>query len=121
MIITELFNHNFQTNFGGDLTNNEVPCAVCHVTGRQAKLMIPARKQCPGGWTREYHGYLTTNANSYYRTTFECMDEAPEVIEGTGRNIDGTLFYVVEGDCSRSLPCPNYVNGWALTCVLCTK
>ncbi|KAK2156963.1 hypothetical protein NP493_1925g00016 [Ridgeia piscesae] len=110
-----------KTNFDGVPFNNDVPCAVCHVTGRQAKLMIPARKECPGGWTREYHGYLTTSADIYHPTTFECMDEAPEVIEGMGRDSDGALFYTVEGDCSRSLPCPNYVNGWALTCIVCTK
>ena len=98
-----------------------MPCAVCHVMDRQAKVMIPARKQCPVGWTREYHGYLTTGANVYHPTTFECMDEAPEVIEGVGGNEDGALFYTVEGDCRRSLPCPNYVHGWALTCVVCTK
>ena len=98
-----------------------MPCAVCHVRERQAKVMIPARKECPDEWTREYHGYLVTNADVYSRTTFECMDEAPEVLEGTGRDENGALFYVVEADCSHSLPCPNYVNGWALTCVVCTK
>ena len=115
-----IFTH-FQTNFAGNLFNNDVPCAVCHVTDRQAKVMVPARKQCPVGWTHEYHGYLTTSADIYHPTTFECMDEAPEVIEGAGRATDGALFYTVEGDCSRSLPCPNYVNGWAITCVVCTK
>ena len=111
---------NFQTNFAGNLLQYNVPCAVCHVTDRQVKLMIPARKQCPVGWTREYHGYLTTGADIYHQSTFECMDEAPEVI-GTARNENGALFYTVEGDCSHSLPCPNYVNGWALTCAVCTK
>ncbi len=30
------------------------------------------------------------------------------------------LFYNVEAVCG-SLPCPNYVNGWEITCVVCTK
>ena len=111
----------FQTNYAGNLLNNNVPCAVCHVTERHVKVMIPARKQCPAGWTREYGGYLTTSHHQHQRTTFECMDEAPEVIEGVGRDENGALFYTVEGDCGYSLPCPNYVEGWALTCVVCTK
>ncbi|KAK2140747.1 hypothetical protein NP493_5598g00000, partial [Ridgeia piscesae] len=78
-----------KTNYARNLLNNNVPCAVCHVTERHVKVMIPARKQCPVGWTREYGGYLTTSHyNTNYRATFECMD---------------------------------YINGWALTCVVCTK
>ena len=111
----------FQTNFAGNLLNNNVPCAVCHVKDRHAKVMIPAFKLCPGGWTREYHGYLTTSHYEHTKATFECMDEAPEATEGAFANQDGALFYTVEADCGYALPCPNYVEGWALTCVVCTK
>ena len=112
----------FQTNYAGNLLNNNVPCAVCHVTERHVKVMIPARKQCPVGWTREYGGYLTTSHHiTDHRVMFECMDEAPEVIEGTGGNQGGAWFYTVEADCGYALPCPNYILGWALTCVVCTK
>ncbi|KAK2166003.1 hypothetical protein NP493_1340g00016 [Ridgeia piscesae] len=88
---------------------------------RHVKVMIPVRKQCPGEWTREYGGYLTTSHHQHHRATFECMDEAPEVIEGAGGDENGALFYTVEGDCGYSLPCPNYIEGWVLTCVVCTK
>ena len=112
----------FQTNFAGNLLNNNVPCAVCHVTERHVKVMIPARKQCLDGWTREYGGYLTTSHyNTEYKKVFECMDEAPEVIEGAGGRQGGAWFYTVEADCGYTLPCPNYIEGWALTCVVCTK
>ena len=112
----------FQTNYAGNLLNNNVPCAVCHVTERHVKVMIPARKQCPVGWTREYGGYLTTSHHiTDHRTTFECMDEAPEVIEGAGGSQGGAWFYTVEADCGYALPCPSYIYGWALTCVVCTK
>ena len=111
----------FQTNFAGNLHNNNVPCAVCHVVERHAKVMIPAWKQCPDGWTREYNGYLTSSKYTHKRATFECMDEAPEVTEGNAGNHVGAEFYTVEAHCSTSLPCPNYINGWALTCVICTK
>ncbi|KAK2159412.1 hypothetical protein NP493_1720g00072 [Ridgeia piscesae] len=66
--------------------------------------MIPTRKQFPGGWTREYGGYLTTSHHQHHRATFYCMDEAPEVIEGAGGD---------ENVLSES-PC-------ALTCIVCTK
>ena len=84
--------------------------------------MIPARKQCPVGLTREYGGYLTTSsAGSDCRKVFECMDEASEVIEGAGGLQRGAFSYTVEGDCGYSLPCPNYIEGWALACVVCTN
>ena len=54
------------------------------------------------------------------RTTYVCMDNAPEVIEGGAANKNGVLFYIVEAVCC-SLLCPNYVDGWEVTCVVCTK
>ena len=38
-------------------------CAVCFVKARGSMLMIPARNDCPSGWTEEYHRYLMT---AYY-------------------------------------------------------
>ena len=49
------------------------------------------------------------------RTTYVCVDNAPEVIEGGAEDKDG-----VEAACG-SLPCPSYVQGWEITCVVCTK
>ena len=57
-----------------------VPCSVCYTNKRETALMIPAKAYCPSGWTREYYGYLMTEAlgNLYpndtrCRTMFECM------------------------------------------------
>ena len=111
----------FQTHFAGNLISNDVPCAVCHVTTRHVKVMIPAWKRCPDGWTREYGGYLTSSHYTHTKATFECMDEAREIIEGSEASRNGALFYTVEAACGSSLPCPKYVHGWALTCVVCTK
>ncbi|KAI8494277.1 hypothetical protein Bbelb_280370 [Branchiostoma belcheri] len=104
----------------GAIHDRNVPCAVCHSLSRRAQLMIPARKTCPEGWTREYGGYLMTGHNTYFRTEFVCMDGEPEVLPGGERNEDGALFYIVEARCG-SLPCPPYVEGRELTCVVCTK
>ena len=51
---------------------------------------------------------------------FICMDEEPEGLRGSYANNNGALFYPVEGACG-SLPCPPYVHGWEITCVVCTK
>ncbi|XP_078698445.1 uncharacterized protein LOC144925972 isoform X3 [Branchiostoma floridae x Branchiostoma belcheri] len=103
------------------LHNNNVPCAVCYVPTRGSKLMIPARNTCYSGWTREYHGYLMAE---YYNHNspkeYVCVDEQPEAVPGGHANHDGALFYPVEARCG-SLPCPRYVEGRELTCVVCTK
>ncbi|XP_035685755.1 uncharacterized protein LOC118422342 [Branchiostoma floridae] len=105
---------------GASVHNHDVPCAVCHVASRGSKLMIPARLSCPSGWTREYKGYVMTESLSHYRSEFVCMDGEPETRPGGHVNHNGALFYPVEARCG-SLPCPNYVQGRELTCVVCTK
>ncbi|XP_078699027.1 uncharacterized protein LOC144926280 [Branchiostoma floridae x Branchiostoma belcheri] len=111
----------FMNPFQSDsLHDHDVPCAVCHVASRGSKLMIPARLSCPSGWTREYKGYLMAARYTHYRTEFVCMDGEPETRPGGHVNQSGALFYPVEGNCG-SLPCPNYVQGRELTCVVCTK
>ncbi|KAI0232754.1 hypothetical protein LSAT2_016965 [Lamellibrachia satsuma] len=102
------------------LHQNDVPCAVCLVTSRPTKLMIPAKLTCPDGWTKEYSGYLMSQHYTLKRTTYVCMDNAPEVVQGGEPNKNGALFYNTEAKCG-SLPCPNYVEGWEITCVVCTS
>ncbi|KAI8520765.1 hypothetical protein Bbelb_005190 [Branchiostoma belcheri] len=112
---------NFVNPFpGASLHDHDVPCAVCHVASRGSKLMIPARLSCPSGWTREYNGYLMTEYYAHKRSEFVCMDGEPETRPGGHVNHNGALFYPVEANCG-SLPCPNYVQGRELTCVVCTK
>ena len=117
-----LSNDPFSKANAASLHNNDVPCAVCHVNGRPTKLMIPAKRTCPDGWTKEYWGYLMAEHYDHAgRTTYVCMDNAPEVIEGGGLGKNGVLFYNSEATCGGPLPCPNYVEGWELTCVVCTQ
>ena len=35
--------------------DQNVPCAQCY-TQRSAVVMIPSRRSCPTGWTKEYEG-----------------------------------------------------------------
>ena len=63
-----------------DLHDTNVPCAVCHVSSREAVMMIPTKLTCPTSWTKEYSGYLM---NSHYlreSATFEYVDSSFEAI-----------------------------------------
>ncbi|XP_036366812.1 uncharacterized protein LOC118767013 [Octopus sinensis] len=100
---------------------HNVPCAVCLTRQPAVVMMLPARTKCYPGWTIEYSGYLMTE---YYkhkgRHEYVCVDYAPEADPAGYRNEDGALLYFVQAACG-SLPCPPYVNGRELTCVVCSK
>ena len=102
------------------LHDQDVPCALCHMTARRAVFMLPGRYECPSGWTREYHGYLVAAHHKHHRSMFECMDIAAEKVDGGHANHDGALFYHVEPRCG-SLPCPRYENTKEMTCAVCSK
>ncbi|XP_068731381.1 uncharacterized protein [Montipora capricornis] len=101
--------------------NHEAPCVVCFLKSRGSMLMMPARNDCPSGWTEEYHGYLMTAYHGHkHSSDFICVDGDLEFVPGTQANKDGALLYAVEGVCG-SLPCLPYVSGRELTCAVCTK
>jgi len=115
-------------NTGGrPLNQNPVPCAVCYVPQRSASLMIPARNNCPVGWTQEYGGYLMSDHSFtaqrwnqvHAGMSYICGDQAPEIANGTKHRRQGWLE-VVRVDCGM-LPCSTYPSGAELTCVVCTK
>ncbi|KAL3874759.1 hypothetical protein ACJMK2_037730 [Sinanodonta woodiana] len=99
---------------------DDVPCCVCK-TLRTSTLMIPGRTECYPGWTMEYTGYLMSG---YYghsgATNYVCVDANPEARHESSASLDGHLLYVVQAVCG-SLPCPPYVEGRVLTCVICSK
>ena len=61
-----------------NLFQRDVPCAVCHVSGRASQIMIPGRNVCPAGWRTEYKGYLMPESYIHYRTMYTCVDENAE-------------------------------------------
>lgn len=69
---------------------------------------------------REYYGYLMSGRDDQHTTTYECMDNRPEALPGGTENMDGALFYHVEGVCGGIL-CPPYIDGQELSCVVCSK
>ena len=107
--------------FPRNLHDHDAPCAVCFVQSRGSMLMMPARNDCPSGWTEEYHGYLMTEHYGHkHSREFICVDGNPEYVHGSKRDNNGALLYPVEGVCG-SLPCLPYVAGRELTCAVCTK
>ena len=100
--------------------DTDVPCAVCYVPTRNALYMIPAKYDCPTGWTREYFGYLMSEHNNHRRSQFSCVDHSLTPVTGSNHNHNGFLFYPVEGVCG-SLPCPPYSRDKELSCAVCTK
>ncbi|XP_078348850.1 uncharacterized protein LOC144633839 isoform X2 [Oculina patagonica] len=107
--------------FKKPLNNYDAPCAACHVESRGSQLMIPARYDCPTGWTREYWGYLMTKSYaSKGNTDFICVDEDAEVVPFSHADSGGVKLNPVQGEC-YVLPCGPYVNGREMTCAVCSK
>ena len=107
--------------FDRNLHDHDAPCAVCFVESRASMLMMPARNDCPSGWTEEYHGYLMSEYYGHkHSREFICVDGNPEYVPGSKDSKEGALLYPVEGVCG-SLPCLPYVGGRELTCAVCTK
>ncbi|KAJ7350114.1 hypothetical protein OS493_038400 [Desmophyllum pertusum] len=107
--------------FKHNLQNHDAPCAVCYVKSRATQLMIPARNDCPSGWTEEYHGYLMSGRSGHKKSrNYICIDKDAEFVHGSHADKNGALLYIVEGQCG-SLPCLPYVAGRELTCAVCTK
>ena len=45
--------------------NQNIPCARCY-TQRSAVVMIPSRRSCPTGWSKEYEGkYIINDVFNY--------------------------------------------------------
>ena len=81
--------------------------------------MIAGNRTCPDKWTKEYEGVLVASAYSHQRSSYVCLDKEAEVVVGGGTDTDGALFYASEVTC-HALPCPPFVNGYEIACVVCT-
>ena len=102
------------------VNEQDIPCVVCMVKA-SVTLMIPGRGNCYDGWSTEYNGYLMTgyhgNHGSYDHI---CVDFEPEFIPNGQIINDQHILYLVEAHCG-SLPCPPYVEGREVACVVCSK
>jgi len=113
----------YANNGGHNLHNQDAVCVVCYVH-RSHNVMIPGRLDCTGmpHWVREYSGYLMSQAVATGRNKAEyiCVDEAPEARPGGGADNNEGVLYPVQVGCG-SLPCPDYVENYEVTCVVCSK
>ncbi|XP_045215042.2 short-chain collagen C4-like [Mercenaria mercenaria] len=113
-------NQALEAIFGKTIQNNDMPCAVCEVTGRSTSVMFPALQQCFDGWTLEYTGYLMSSHVGQKKSIETiCVDNDPETLIGESQNSNGARFYFVEAD--GQLPEPPYFREAELTCAICSK
>ncbi|KAH3825845.1 short-chain collagen C4-like [Dreissena polymorpha] len=101
-----------------NLNQNDVACSVC-LAGGKSTLMIPGRTSCYSGWTKEYQGYLMGEHYTHQGKGYVCMDKNAEPLHSSFADLNGALFYLVEGRCG-TLKCPPYVEGREIACVVCS-
>ncbi|XP_071139150.1 uncharacterized protein [Mytilus edulis] len=121
-VFGSLFGMEYETNdFGSNLIDKDVPCAVCRVNHASTILMIPGKYQCYSGWKSEYSGNLMSGFYGHAGASqFICVDNSPDILEAGSRNDNGYLLYGVKAYCG-SLKCPPYVQDTLLKCVVCSK
>lgn len=92
--------------FGTFVGSSEAPCVACNVP-RDSNIMIPGRRECFDGWTKEYSGYLVTGYSGYVDSSeYACLDRNPEVIPHSGNTDLENNLYFVEAHCGGTLTCP---------------
>ena len=98
-----------------------VPCSVCETENQTQLLMIPAATSCPVGWMRQYLGNLMAERyNHAGSSNYICVTQQYEQISASVGDQASGYAIPVEVICG-SLPCPPYVEGNELSCVVCTK
>ncbi|CAC5426506.1 unnamed protein product [Mytilus coruscus] len=102
--------------------HHRVPCSVCMKKKKASTIMIPARKDCYYNWIKEYDGYLYAGHQIHVAATeYICLDKTPEALDKSPNWTDKTLLYPVRVNCNGAIPCPPYVNGREVTCVVCSR
>jgi len=106
---------------GGEVNNQNMPCVRCYVEGSSDQMVLPGVPDCASsGYDLQYKGFLVSGYHTHPgRTSYVCMDEAPEGITGGQGNNDQSIVYPVEIACG-SLPCNPYVDGYEATCAVCS-
>ena len=94
-----------------------MPCSLCEATGRGDKIMIPSHYVCPDGWHKEYNGYIMAGHHNHKGgSMYHCIDENLEQVPGSGGAETVHLLYTVRVS-GAYVP----TDGYALSCVVCTK
>ena len=72
----------YEFSYGNVFKNDDVSCAVCHVTVATSVVIIPAKSSCPRDWNMQYKGYLVTNADvsDWHAFDFVCLHHDAEYL-----------------------------------------
>ena len=104
--------------FGSNVHNNDLSCALC-TTNRASVVMFPGHSKCLAGWTTEYQGYLVASHPEWKGSSdFVCIDS--NFLKHQDRGGEERCVKPVEVKCGV-LPCPPYVEGREVACVVCSK
>ena len=102
--------------------HRQVACFVCMKRRKVSTIMIPARNDCYGNWIKDYNGYLYTGHYTHSAASeYICMDETPDVLSKSSTWNGKKILYPVEVNYNGAIPCPPYVNGREVTCVVCSR
>ena len=63
---------------------------------------------------------MTSDDTAVAAKNYVCIDHAPEGDKAGYEDDGGATLYPVAARCG-SLPCPGYINGKRLTCVVCSQ
>ncbi|WAR23892.1 hypothetical protein MAR_037561 [Mya arenaria] len=62
-------------------------------TERSSLMMIPPKRNCSDGWTKEYEGYMAAGSIATSGPSeYVCLDGKPEIFYGGGANANGKLL-----------------------------
>jgi len=115
-----MYGGEYEYNFGG-ITNQDTPYSVCLNKNAHSSIMIPGRNGCYNGWNLEYRGVLVSGDYGHKAaSTYICLHEQPEIVDGGAADQNGKLLYTVVGKYG-SLQCPPYKNDHEITCAVCSK
>ena len=105
--------------YPSSLDSKLAPCVVCAAERKSTTVMIPARNDCPTGWSLEYHGYLlSSHYNTDKKSQSLCFDDNIEGLNPTGTGYHH--LYRVGAHAGVGLP-SSFPNARELTCAVCSK
>ncbi|VDI03638.1 Hypothetical predicted protein [Mytilus galloprovincialis] len=106
----------------GKYDHHGVACSFCRKKKKSSTILIPARHDCYGNWVKEYDGYLYAGHHTHAAATqYICLDKTPEALDKQPNWTDKKLLYPVTVNCNGAIPCPPFVNGREVTCVVCSR
>ncbi|XP_070546219.1 uncharacterized protein [Ptychodera flava] len=122
-----LYHQEYRSTTGPFATqkDNDLPCVVCLDGLHSSTILHPARNDCPTGFHLQYHGYLIGaqyTSSTYDSIETTCVDHEGRTVPFTSAAVNGGYLMPVDGKCisGTALPCTHYIDGFELTCAMCS-